>query len=72
MVARWRPGDIPRLRGTPARSTMGRHSLDGGPPLPAGNAQQANGAVSALVKNEERLIGIPNLGALFPCEAGPA
>ena len=39
-------------------------------PVPAGNAQQANGAVSALVKNEERLIGILNLGALFPGEAG--
>ena len=65
--------DVTAARLVTAHDGMGKigypAAFDGGPPLPAGNAQQANGAVSALVKNEERPIGILNLGALFPGEA---
>ena len=38
-------------------------------PVPANSARGAGGAVSGLVKNEDRLIAILDLRALFPAES---
>ena len=39
-------------------------------PVPVGSADQSGSAVSALVKNDDRLIGILDLAEMFPAQSG--